>query len=1146
MASDNFVQVTNNPKPYDSLDAMKERIAYKEKTLPRLIVFGEGITTASREVPIINLVKSVNDDDDFRTFYERYNRYATTEFLVEAYTYARRDLMRSEQGADLVLAEINTVAPDVRRLPSLDTMKAFRKEYKEKQDAFKELTDVEPYEMFSRLIPMKYRFAAYCRGVLDIGWTTTENVLDRLVLTEDVPVAYAKSHWKVLSGTTGFPTETKEMDTDAVYLFLRQGEDQFMIVSVSDGKEQGYRVEAEISATDDNQEISAETVLQKIGTVLSLTDVELTRPEITSTRGKLVYFGIQFNPEVLADILLNDSVISQWFYKDDLIKVSRETQGLFIYFTPSQSRKLAMTLTTANFADATNAERRFYGKTHTDGGYTILEIKCAETESMIELIKISVNGLLRRYSDLQASYSKIYSKYLKNWSLLPQVERSVMASAAARDVLKTSREGRAVEPRLFPHNLSRKCPPDRQPWVILNPDEIERIKATENPDSWLEFPRPDEYPLNKAPGEDWIVPRFYTCANRVTSDGTVSDRSIVSMVPIPPAMNPQVPLAPCCVKPNADGTRPTLKLLDRWLEGESVDFQRKKRAAPKNNPFVTEKIAPSGGYAILPDPLQKILAAVSVNGSWNRYGVESRENSAIEAVALAKGLHPSTEQLREYRESRDVNPIVCAQENSGKSPQQLEAEIRGTGYLSPRKYYRYLEELFEVRIVLFIITKDTGGVYTYQSVNGQYFFLAPDRPVVCLVEHMGAERDLLEFPQTELIGLRIRNKIVKQFTDERADLLASMRTQAARFVLWSKRQQQQQQQSVPLIPNVTKQVVDQYGKCRGVLVQDKCFLEIPPSPPYNASVMGLDEIPRFTRWDKLEERYGVRLTRDTSDPRKPGVVGEFPVVVVSEPPGPDMMEIFARNKRYARILTELYFYTFAEWWRSQQDVLLTTAVSGPIVDGFNQEMTTVIPEYSYPDPEIVLADNSGFYRKNRLILQSETMQNRLKYVLLHEWHISPRRVLGVLDTPYVRQFYMDRSDFQRQPGVSLVNNSMIKVYQNMRHTEMLKLFSTPKPGMTEPYFLLLDQKVFLARNFSELDDAVNSGIGWQTNGRVTVVPAGVRWGYRLYVTQESQERYLIGPEDGVIARGFEVLGYLHQVVQDEDTVEVPGYTVVYW
>lgn len=1140
------VAVEINPRPYDTKASVRDRIAAELGVIPELVLLPETFALTPGEVVVTNLVEAAKSIGNFANYVDLFP-VVDNQLLAQAYVYAKKELIELNEAMKLLIEEeIKDVIPDLTIMPGTEGYEDFIAAYIQRENALNQLISYPELEN-TGLVPENIEYSSYFRAE-NLRWTILPEIFNRATPSLRVPVIVAGDRWKVLSGSQGFPKKIVDQSQESLYGFLEIRDSVFTMVRLESGGERGIKISVDAIAYA--AAIAPDSLIMQAITGIfgNLENLLVDTPEIALTKGEIHFFGPRFNSDVLADTILNDSVLKMWFYRNDLESATRKKPGLFIYFTPDSDTKWPIELFTGNMADATEGQRIRFGKTHTSGNYVTAKIK-AKTQQEIALLKTVISSLLQRYQELEEEYARIYKEFIPRWVLIPPVKRQKLAGVLTQKYLTTSDERRALDPVLFPVRITRKCAPENQPWVVLDPEEIERIKREDPKETWLEFPRPGEYPLNRREFQSVIQPRMFTCRRPKVRNGktTYPKAQNINMLMLPkPKKNSkdpyqildlQVPVTLCCEvgSRRRDMNRP----LGQWLAGESENFQELPADPEKGKsktPFSTMKIAPRGRCGKIPSGVEAILSSFLSSGEWFRYGVTSRENSAIESVAMAVGAEITANAIESYRDSSDILSVVCSQENPEKTPEVLDREIRGDGYFSPRKFYRFLEELFNVRILLFT-SIDQDGLYSFQGLHGEYFFNQPERPVVCLLEHMGSERDALQFPHTELLGYTVRNTAKYTFTGETAQRMINLREKASRFVLWS-RPNITTQQTVPVIPNVTRQVIDQFGKCRGVEIDSRFFLEIPPCPPYNAPIMELADIPAFNRWSSLQN-YNVVLDGNPVNGRNSGKIivdGQtIPIVLISAVSSGNSIETFWRNKRLARVLEELFFYRFAKWWEFAS-VDISEEFTEDMVRLFAESAVVVETGYEYPTPVASIEQNSGFYQNSRLILPSDTAKQRLMYLLYRQYRSNPEKILAMKTQEFLTGVYVDRYDFTENPGVILLDESQLEEYSSIAKSGEIQLRFVVDPDETKPYFLRLDSKVFLAKNFDSLDSAVNSGIEWESGGTktVNVVPESLQWNYRLYVTQE---KFRVG--SGRFVGGFEVLGYTYPEITTR-------YTVVYW
>lgn len=339
-------------------------------------------------------------------------------------------------------------------------------------------------------------------------------------------------------------------------------------------------------------------------------------------------------------------------------------------------------------------------------GYTKVTFFNVENLLLVETLKLKL-GKVFYYTQAHP----VVDEYYKILPSLRQEQRSI-DKPSSHDVKQQhhNRMLKVMVPELFLINYPRKCLHLPR---ILEPGET-HVNAM-------------RFPVRGEP----TPPRWYTCNHH--------DKARYPGLRVNPlSNNADFPVIPCCyISDQRD--KPGSEYRKYFLN----DLVKSRKKINDTIVYSTNRIVPEGMTGVLPKKLRFIF--YDAERQFHRFGVTHSPQSAIRCCSLA---------TNEPEIDVDVNsPLVrnfCAHELAGAEASS--DTTKGYSYFDVKLYYRWLEEVYNINIVLFENKRDSTTM-SVVNVTRKYYCNFAWRPrTLFLLVNAGLEADTPEWPQCEIIG----------------------------------------------------------------------------------------------------------------------------------------------------------------------------------------------------------------------------------------------------------------------------------------------------------------------------------------------------------------------------------------------------------
>lgn len=213
-------------------------------------------------------------------------------------------------------------------------------------------------------------------------------------------------------------------------------------------------------------------------------------------------------------------------------------------------------------------------------------------------------------------------------------------------------------------------------------------------------------------------------------------------------------------------------------------------------------------------------------------------HTAVEGFDVDEDIEPVEIAEMDADEVRErmvfMGPWLCKQELFDISDEIIMEELTNTNKeFDSSKFYRYLEEVYNVNISVFYSPKrekghEASSVSYIEVPRNRLYHVAstPRRETVILLKHWGSDGDKLDYPQYELIAMRTRRKLQLLFDSDIPMLLNQVILACNNELVWNGTEFLVKS-PVVILPEVqlgsfrlVEQVVDSCGKLRAVIVSD--------------------------------------------------------------------------------------------------------------------------------------------------------------------------------------------------------------------------------------------------------------------------------------------------------------------------------------
>jgi hypothetical protein len=527
--------------------------------------------------------------------------------------------------------------------------------------------------------------------------------------------------------------------------------------------------------------------------------------------------------------------------------------------------------------------------------------------------------------------------------------------------------------------------------------------------------------------------------------------------------------------------------------------------------------------------LHSFLKAVMV-GMYDQTGIlDSKTDKEREEKVL---------EIRNELASANIS-AMARQSMYDFSDKKVREHLRDSkAYFDPKFYLQLLEGYFNCNIFLFRRKKDEDDVIpTLPRYIQSYYKDKRDSPCVFVYEHWGSESDHATYPRCELIvRWNTKKSDDTQYSFPYDSKISKNMNKVFRLLNESYSLNKKIPEVVfpvesPKDTTLVSQCIDSYGKTRRIDIKYKgkmVSLLTSPIPPLALEEKDIAEV-YLTTADtalKIFAALGAKIESQTASKRIlkeiNGILGNVSVTIpvqdqsLLELPisnfgihypgarqgayregvqgaregasregmqGSDVsaIEIYNKNKKMARYITEYVFWLFSKYI---QDANIPE-VTDKVLASFAKKMIKIIPDFQYKIVPKTFSMNSNVIDGGKLVVSSEDMLKRLMYVLKMYSIRDMKTLRNYHSKNVITHYYVDITDFDNFPGQVILQgeDAIDKWIQESKFVYTIR--NSIVIGQNSPYFFkndLVEDELFLAQNANSLEKALSIALAWQKQG----------------------------------------------------------------
>jgi len=964
------------------------------------------------------------------------------------------------------------------------------------------------------------------KSTLSCGFLTHYNaieLLNQLTLSDDIPFAMArdtkgkyiyKIHRNIKRSIESSKWLEKPIEPNTIFVRVKNTnsyitfryDPEMRII----GGELLYQKMAENESEDDSEaEDVSEPIIRFVLDSFQLKPENQGMVRQVRIKGVSIIPNILINRQAFLDYMLVDDIGYQLLRINELKTSALSRPKFQIYFGPKEWSETVPTTMILRSGSKDDPYEQDPNK-----GYIQLRIsKVKNTTEAIRFLDMFTR-VIRHYLTTE---QECIADYKRLGISLTDFAPKPMPKALSTTNKLYSRL-RKIAPDVFVTNYPTTCQSERQPHIIPDEEVDEWEQA-----GWevMDFPKKGEGPI-----------RNYVCypekhIERLSDDGLpdnyrglpggkmIEVKKIVH--PYPGVFDNRGKTAlenslsythlPCCFKKENNK-------IAEYLAGEK---KKSNKAVRKQFSLHSDNAVNEGGQGEMTKYLKEMfhpLVNRTPRMEYIRYGVTYDVNTLLHALCHATrdpsylknnnknnyvaGLRRRLSQLPEQ------GFYVARQELYDWSTNKIRSELaRVDTFLDSALWYRLLEEHFKCNIIVIESYNFEVNLEIPRNKFAHFRYkFDKTRKVVVLLKIWGSNRLLKVannkvFPHYEIIG-KARGEFLHDDDDFLNYFNGLYRTLPNVFLISGNEKGLSKIKNLTTFhrftDDVTHQLLDEYGKCRGIKLRNELCFVTEPFPPLAVPLLtsitenserevdkwtrdnGYQLLTTFTSDSKvIGKSYVVRASGDSSgavqsqqdtiyflikdgDPNDTGQVIPFPFHIpksaghsdgkrVTETGG--RRNLFTEQRRIARFMAQYIQYAFSTWWEKNRQPLTVDLIDEFINDEIITDENTVYSLSEFPK-EFGLS--SPLFHKGKLIVNSLALKDKLHYILKWAMHNDSTSLASYHRRRDLDLYLFDTTEFNQHPDEMIFENKDILKQWFSKESNILIVKDELDTETTEPYF----------------------------------------------------------------------------------------------
>ena len=839
-----------------------------------------------------------------------------------------------------------------------------------------------------------------------------------------------------------------------------------------------------------NDNITNDEIAEEIKKILRIEEAMYEIKEQV-LRGSFNVYDSFINYHVLAELAMNDNIMSSLIYIDESSKATKSR--IFVYFRESVLNSVTVEISNH--------------KKSVDDIKNEIFISGKDEQTLMYYKNIFVK-ICYYYQTKMEDINEMYQYLLDDddfGAIL--IEEQEEKHSMMRDIDKD----------VFVPGYVKQCEKKRTPQEIKEEELKDYTEYTNDNNSgkkqtYIKFPR-DTQKTGITFASDGKNQKYYTCSNN--NNGYVN----IGLQKNNLENFKEYPYLPCCFSNSQKGG-----IISNYYENNITEI---KNTIPTKQQkiIVTNKILNDNALGFLPPKLNKLFSLLYQDNDYHflRFGSIFSNRSFlicliknyIKTKENKKNTVITEEYLSNFINKNIINSDVIytsRQSIYDKDIEQIKTNIKNPElYFDPRLYTQLLENIFKINIILF----NEDGMFSPRYSKYYHKFINNNN-CIFIYEHMGAESDRSKFPQCEII---CRTGVSKH--SQVLDLEFDLQNSKSPTYKISKNISTLYKQFVPvnyLLNNFNKnkfkiigQIIDYYGKTRQINIKHNDInmtLYTTPICPLNikeekSDILHISDLKQALDFcnelnikissqviinNNLTELICLWDTIEISIPIKDNTNITLDNIYIREKElnyfkkSNSYLELYNNNQKIANYLLEYTYYLFSKYLHNNNKI----DIQKTDFDFFSKNSFVINTNHQYIINKPILFSNISdnvFLRNNKLIVTSEEMIKKLLYSLKL---FSIRNINELKDYKNkisIKKYYNYISDFTEHPSqIILYNKDSVIDWINQKSTIHYLYKSTNSNikflNYNEPYYINFENNTFLAVNSNQLNKALDISSTW--------------------------------------------------------------------
>ena len=1112
----------------DNSKSIKDRIALKLDILPRYLIYDKEIDINTKNVKVINILKLIIESDSFQPVADLLKNNINRNILEDWILYNKNLVNNIEKlniNIDKIKIDDNHENSDIKNLfdyfsdikdyENIISLKNFIEILKRKniyikskelqKEKFIKNTQKETreYKNFTNIKEKISDEKIIKKGsTINIEFKQNIEIFDlfnKIILNERISFAKSNNFFKILkdfSINQEWLYENEDIDKTeiiTVYIYIKKELNEYTNKDYIPVNIQILNniIISTLSIQYTNENITLNEIAEELKKVLRIETSHNIKEQIL--RGSFNVYDSFINYHILAELAMNDNIMSKLIYIDESYKATKSR--IFVYFKET-------------VLDSVTVEISNHKKSPDDIKNEIfISGKDEKTLTYYKNIFVKI-----------CSYYEYKMEYINNMykELLDDKDFGIILIEEEEEKHGMMRD---IDKDIYVPGYVRKCGIQRRPQLI----QEEELKNY-NKDNYIKFPR--DIPLSGVTYlSDGKKQKYYTCSNN-------EEYPYLGLQENNMENSKYYPYLPCCFKKSQQD------IINKYYGNNIIE-------TPYNIPskqqkiIVTNKILSDNATGFLPSNINKLFSLLYQDNNYHFLRLGNRLSTRSFLLCVIKCLLKRKEKTSEsvskiinFLKNKDIsdklindfiknfitnsdNIYISRQNIYDKDIEQIKINITNPDlYFNPRLYIQLLEHIFEINIILF----NENGFFSPRHYNYYYKFKKNNK-CIFIYEHMGSESDRSKFPQCEIICRTGINKDSKLL-----DLEFDLQNINSDTYKISKNINILYTQFVPIkyllnIFNTDKckfisQIIDYYGKTRQLNIEYKNeYISIYTNPicPLNikeekSNLLYISELKKVLDFCKdlniiitsqviinnnLNELIGLWDNIEISIPIKDNTIIKLDNIPIKDKElnyfkqSNSYLEIYNNNQKIANYLLEHTYWLFSNYLHDNNK----TNIQKSDFDYFSNNFFNINTNHKYTlNKDILFSDISDniFINKKKLIVTSQEMIKKLMYSLRLFSIRNMKELKDYKNKFSIKKSYNYISDFiEYSNQIILYNIDSVFDWINKKSNIYIVYNSTDSNikflNYNEPYYINFNKHTFLAVNSKDLYKSLDISTTWNND-----------------------------------------------------------------